>query len=112
MTQDSTRADADGDDGAPYDDPVSRTRMAWLRTLLICSLIGLLLTRAAYVRGQEWLSMVWLVPSGVLVVVGLTRMRQLALQGTRAVTRGPTYPAWATLGLVVIALAAIAVTVP
>ena len=112
MTADPARDVDDGDDGAPYDDPISRTRMAWLRTLLICSLIGLLLTRAAYVRGQEWLSMVWLAPSGVLVVVGLTRMRHLALQGVQAVTRRPTYPAWATLGLVVIALAAVAVTVP
>ena len=30
------------EDDLPFDDPVARTRMAWLRTTLIVALIGLL----------------------------------------------------------------------
>lgn len=83
----------EGDDDPPYDDPAVRTQMAWLRTLLIVSVIGLLLWRAAYVDGQQWWSLGWLLPSLVIVAVGVMRIRQLAHDGVGERRMAPL--AWA-----------------
>jgi hypothetical protein len=71
----------DDDDGAPYDDPVARTRMAWLRTMLIVGVVGLLLVRSAYVDGQQWWSLGWLIPSVLMLGVGFARVSELARLG-------------------------------
>ena len=68
----------DGDDELPYDDPIARTRMAWLRTMLIVAVVGALLWRAAYVAGQEWWALGWFVPSVVILGIGFARMGELA----------------------------------
>lgn len=94
---------ADDDDGTPYDDPVVRTRMAWLRTLLIIGLVGLLLWRVAYVEGQEWWSLAWIVPSAVIAVIGIVRMRSLSRDG--AGERHLATLAWACGGFVALAAA-------
>lgn len=94
---------AEDDDGSPYDDPVVRTRMAWLRTLLIIGLAGLLLWRAAYVEGQEWWSLAWIVPSAVVAVIGVGRMRRLSLDGIGE--SRITALAWACGGFVALAAA-------
>jgi hypothetical protein len=68
----------EGDDELPYDDPIARTRMAWLRTMLIVAVVGALLWRAAYVEGQEWWALGWFVPSVVILGIGFVRMAELA----------------------------------
>ena len=80
------RGDADIDDldegGLPFDDPVARTRMAWLRTMLIVAVIGLLMWRSAYIEAQEWWSLAWMIPSLVVIGIAIGRMRVLARDGT------------------------------
>ena len=68
----------EGDGELPYDDPIARTRMAWLRTMLIVAVVGALLWRAAYVEGQEWWALGWFVPSVAIVGIGFVRMAELA----------------------------------
>lgn len=65
------------EDDLPFDDPVARTRMAWLRTTLIVALIGLLMWRSGYIAGHEWWSIAWMVPSLLIICVALVRMRSL-----------------------------------
>ena len=65
------------EDDLPFDDPVARTRMAWLRTTLIVALIGLLMWRSGYIAGHEWWSIAWVVPSLLILCVALVRMRSL-----------------------------------
>lgn len=98
---DPTAEPDEGDDTAPYDDPVVRTRMAWLRTLLITGLIGLLMWRAAFVKGQEWWSLAWIVPSVVIGAVGVTRMHRLSIDGVGE--QRITALAWASAGLAALA---------
>ncbi len=100
----------EGDDDAPFDDPVARTRMAWLRTLLIVSVVGLLLWRSAYVAGQEWWSLGWFVPSLVMVGVCVARMRDLARNGvgdghiTALAWMVAGFLALATVGVILVAV--------
>lgn len=61
----------------PFDDPVARTRMAWLRSMLITAVIGLLMWRSAYIDGQEWWSLVWIGPSMLMLVIAAARVRAL-----------------------------------
>jgi hypothetical protein len=77
----------DDDDGAPYDDPVARTRMAWLRTMLIVGVVGLLLVRSAYVDGQQGWSLAWLIPSLLMLGVGFARVSDLAQRGVEDARR-------------------------
>ena len=93
----------DDDDGIPYDDPIARTRMAWLRTLLIVTVIGLLMWRSAYVDGQQGWSLLWVMPSVVILGIGLTRMRVLARDGVGESRIVPL--AWVTGGFLVLAAA-------
>ena len=62
-----------------FDDPVSRTRMAWSRTLLVTAVLTALLVRAVVVVGKPW--PIAIVPVGVasiLMVLSFARMRLLA----------------------------------
>lgn len=68
----------EGDEELPFDDPIARTRMAWLRTMLIVAVVGALLWRAAYVEGQEWWALGWFVPSVAIIGIGFARMAELA----------------------------------
>jgi hypothetical protein len=61
----------------PFDDPVARTRMAWLRTMLIVAVIGLLMWRSAYIDGQAWWSLAWLIPSALMLAIAAARVRVL-----------------------------------
>ena len=93
----------DDDDDLPFDDPIARTRMAWLRTMLIVAVIGLLLWRSAYIDGQQGWSLLWVIPSLVILAIGLTRMRVLARDGVGASRIVPL--AWMTGGFLVLAAA-------
>ena len=65
------------EDDLPFDDPVARTRMAWLRTTLIVALIGLLMWRSGYIAGHEWWSIAWIRPSLLILGIASVRMRSL-----------------------------------
>lgn len=93
--------DDDDDDDVPFDDPVARTRMAWLRTLLVVCMVGVLLWRLAYVDGQGWWSLAWIWPSIVVLAVGLARMHALA-NGRGAGSRMAPL-AWALAGVLALA---------
>lgn len=99
----------EGDDDAPHDDPVARTRMAWLRTILIVSVVGLLLWRLAFVDGREWWSLGLLVPSLVLVGVGIVRMRELSRDGAGERRMAPL--AWALGGFLALSVAGVILAV-
>jgi hypothetical protein len=85
----------------PFDDPVARTRMAWLRTMLIVAVIGLLMWRSAYINGQEWWSLAWIIPSALMLGIGLTRVRGLTRYGTGESRVAPL--AWTTGGFLTLA---------
>ncbi len=88
--------------GSGFDDPTSRTRMAWSRTLLIISLLTALLLRAVFVLDKSWaVASVLVVLSGSMLGLGLARMRRLAKHGSEAGRRPArrTY-AWMAAGVV------------
>jgi hypothetical protein len=89
------------EDDLPFDDPVARTRMAWLRTALIVSLIGLLMWRSAYIYGQAWWSLAWMLPSMLILVIVAVRMR--ALTHDRAGESRMAPLAWMTAGFLTLA---------
>ena len=70
-------ADDLDDGGLPFDDPVARTRMAWLRTMLIIGVIGLLMWRSAYIDGYDWWSIAWVLPSLLILGIAAMRVREL-----------------------------------
>lgn len=82
----------EGDEELPYDDPIARTRMAWLRTMLIVAVVGALLWRAAYVEGQEWWALGWFIPSVVIVGIGFVRMAELARKDAAKARQPGTAP--------------------
>ncbi|MFM9134875.1 MAG: right-handed parallel beta-helix repeat-containing protein [bacterium] len=67
-----------------YDDPTSRTRLAWSRTVLITLVVGALGVRAGIVERSPLLLALVAAPVVVIVVVSLLRMRRLAKEGTLA----------------------------
>ncbi len=95
--------------GAGFDDPTSRTRMAWSRTLLIIAVLTALLLRAVFVLDKSWeVAVVLVLVSAAMIGLGLARMRQLAKHGAVAGKHAArrTY-AWITAG--VVGLAAVGV---
>lgn len=82
----------EGDEELPYDDPIARTRMAWLRTMLIVAVVGALLWRAAYVEGQEWWALGWFVPSVAIIGIGFARMAELARKDAAKARQPGTAP--------------------
>ena len=79
--------------------------MAWLRTILIVSIVGLLLWRLAYVDGREWWSLALLVPSLAVVSVGVVRMRELSRDGAGDRRMAPL--AWALGGFLALSVAGV-----
>lgn len=69
----------------PFDDPTSRTRMAWSRTLMLVALVAALLLRAVLVLDLSWaVGAVVLAVAVVLMGLGLRRLRLLAKHPTQA----------------------------
>ena len=79
--RDDTDVDVFDEGGLPFDDPVARTRMAWLRSMLIVAVIGLLMWRSAYIGAQEWWSLAWMIPSLVIIGIAVGRVRVLTRDG-------------------------------
>ena len=61
----------------PVDEPHTRTRMAWGRTMLAMLIVALLLGRSAYVNDAGWAMGAMLVLTALLVGTWLLRSRQL-----------------------------------
>jgi hypothetical protein len=71
--------------GVGFDDPTSRTRMAWSRTLLIIAVLTALLVRGVVVLAESRaVSIVLVILSAVMIGIGLARMRRLAKYGAQA----------------------------
>ena len=94
------------EDDLPFDDPVARTRMAWLRTSLIVALIGLLMWRSGYIAGHAWWSIAWILPS--LLILGIASVRVHSLTRSRAGESHLTPLALMTAGVVTLAAVAMA----
>ena len=77
MRHDADDLDDLDEDDLPFDDPVARTRMAWLRTMLIVAVIGLLMWRSAYIDGRDAWSIAWIVPSLLMLTIAAARIRGL-----------------------------------
>lgn len=87
--------------GSGFDDPTSRTRMAWSRTILVGSVLTALLLRGVFVLDRSWeLAVVLILLSGSMIVLSLARMRRLAKYGVAAGARPArrTY-AWILFGV-------------
>ncbi len=93
--------DALDEDDLPFDDPVARTRMAWLRTMMIVAVIGLLMWRSAFISGQEWWSIAWILPSLLILAIAATRMHRLTRSRAGESRIAPL--AWMTAGFVALA---------
>lgn len=92
-----------------FDDPTSRTRKAWSRTLLIISVLTALLLRAVFVLGKPWgVGAVLLAISAAMIILGLARMRMLAKHGSDA-GRRPARRTYASLTVGVLCLAGVGV---
>lgn len=102
-------ADDLDDGGLPFDDPVARTRMAWLRTMLIIGVIGLLMWRSAYIDGYDWWSIAWVVPSLIVLGIAATRVRMLTHDRAGESHLAPL--AWMTAGVVCLAAVGAALAV-
>jgi len=102
-------ADDLDDGGLPFDDPVARTRMAWLRTMLIIGVIGLLMWRSAYIDGYDWWSIAWVVPSLLILGIAAIRVRVLTHDHEGESRIGPL--AWMTAGVVLLAAVGAALAV-
>lgn len=61
----------------PVDEPHTRTRMAWGRTMLAMLIVSLLLGRSAYVNDAAWAMGAMLALTALLVVTWLLRSQQL-----------------------------------
>lgn len=61
----------------PVDEPHTRTRMAWGRTMLAMLIVSLLLGRSAYVNDAAWAMGAMLALTALLVVIWLLRSQQL-----------------------------------
>lgn len=85
----------------PFDDPVARTRMAWLRTTLIIAVIGLLMWRSAYIDGQEWWSIAWIAPSLLMLGIAAARVRVLTRDHAGESRLSPL--AWMVAGFLILA---------
>ena len=94
------------EDDLPFDDPVARTRMAWLRTSLIVALIGLLMWRSGYIAGHEWWAIAWILPSLLILCIASVRMHSLTRR--RAGESRLTPLALMTAGVVTLAAVAMA----
>lgn len=93
----------------PFDDPVGRTRMAWLRTMLITAVIGLLMWRSAYIDGQEWWSLAWIAPSMLMLAIAAARVRVLTQDHAGESRLAPL--AWMVAGFLVLAAVGAALAV-
>ena len=69
---------------ALYDDPTSRTRLAWGRTVLITLVVGALGAREGIINRSPLLLICVAVPVLVIVSVALWRMRRLAQRGAQS----------------------------
>lgn len=92
--------DLDTDD-VPFDDPVARTRMSWLRTMLIVTVVGALMWRSAYIDGQQAWSVAWVVPSLLILGIAAARVRTLTRDRAGESRIGPL--AWMVAGFIVLA---------
>lgn len=82
----------------PYDEPESRTRMAWGRTMLGAVIVTLLLERGLYQQGAgPALAIVGAAPAAALVLTGTTRITTLTPGAVRTSGHGRIV---ATAGLV------------
>ena len=93
----------------PIDDPVARTRMAWLRTMLIVAVIGLLMWRSAFFGGQAWWSLAWIAPSALMLAIAAARVR--ALTRDHAGESRITPLAWMVAGFLILAAVGAALAV-
>lgn len=93
----------------PVDDPIARTRMAWLRTMLIVGVIGLLMWRTAYIGGQAWWSVAWIAPSMLMLAIAAARVRILTVDHVGESRIAPL--AWMVAGFLILAVVGAALAV-
>lgn len=91
--------------GTLFDDPTSRTRMAWSRTILVTGVLTALLLRAVFILGKPWpIAVLLIAASGSMAVLALARMRMLAKHPVTSrahVARRTSW--WISTGVVVLA---------
>lgn len=101
---------ATGDEGLA--DQRARTALAWTRTLLGCTAVGLLTARAAWTAGatSPALLSVPLLIAALGVLVALRRSRRLRLVGSAAPDRAVLSLTGVVVGLALLSTAALLVT--
>lgn len=89
------------------DDPIARTRMAWVRTMLAVIVLGFLLVRGVIVLGAP--PLLAYLGGAVTVFVLVTALQRFAVLARRAPTRSPIavrgLVVGGVLGLVVLGIA-------